>query len=127
MKRETFFVIAAIVTGVFALGFLLVPDAVMSLYGTSLDTLSRFLCRYFANALAAIAVILYLGRNAKTVADFFKAVLTGGLLMCILGVIVSIWDGIAGVHTTFFVWVNVIVYAGLGIGFGYYYFVKKAA
>jgi hypothetical protein len=123
MKRNTFILIAAIIAGLFGLGFLLIPDAVMDLYGTPLDTIARFLCRYFGSALLGVAVIFWTTRNAKSLDDFIQGGLLGGLILTVTGLIVAVWDGIVGVANNF-IWINTVIYGLLAIGFGYYYFKK---
>jgi hypothetical protein len=123
MKRSTFILIAAIISILFGLGFLLVPATVMSLYGSKLDTLGTFIARYFGAALFGVGVIFFASRNATTFEEIAKAGLLGGLVLGVTGLVVAIWDGFAGVSNNF-VWVNTAIYTFITLGFGYFYFKK---
>ncbi len=123
MKRSTFVLIAAILIVVFGLGFLIMPNTVLSVYGSKLDTTGEFVARYFGSALLGLAVTWFTARSAKTIEDTFKGGYLGGLVLGVTGLVVAIWDVFAGTHNSF-VWANVVIYAFFTIGFAYSYFKK---
>jgi hypothetical protein len=115
--------IAGIVALIFGLGFFFIPGQVLSLYGDKPDVLAQFLARYFGSALLGVGVLLLAVRKSKTREDAIKGGTLGLLVLSIAGLIVSIWDMIAGVSNDL-LWLNIVVYGLLGIGFGYFYFKK---
>ncbi len=123
MKRNVFMLIAAIVALIFGLGFFFIPSQTLSLYGDKPDVLAQFLARYFGSALLGVGVLMLAVRKSKTREDAIKGGTLGLLVLSIAGLIVSIWDMIAGVSNDF-LWVNIVVYGLLSIGFGYFYFKK---
>ncbi len=92
-------------------------------YGSTLDTTGAFMARYFGSALPGPGAIYSMGRGAKTAEEFLEAGLLGGAAVGITGLIVSIWDVIAGTHNAL-VWLNVLLYGFFTVGFGYFYFKK---
>jgi hypothetical protein len=125
MKLNFFITIAAIIGFIFGLGFLLIPDFVMGLYGDTLDPHFRFVCRYFGDALLGLAVTWWAARNTESLEAIVKAGLLGGLVFSVLGFVVSLWNALSGIDNNF-VWINPIIFAFLTAGFARFYF-KKAA
>jgi len=120
MKLNTLFIITAIITFVFGLGFIVAPQASISLYGSTLEGVGVFIARYFGAALLGYAFLAWLNRNTSsrgTQAGFFAAM--------VLGFVVALYDGIAGTHNAL-VWLNVVIYGLLSVGFGYFSFMKAA-
>lgn len=123
MKRNVFMLIAGIIALIFGLGFLLIPDKVLALYGSKADTLALFMSRYFGSALLGVGVLLLAVRAGKTREDAILGGTLGLLTLTLTGLIVAIWDLIAGVSNNL-VWLNIAVYGLLTIGFAYFYFKK---
>ncbi len=123
MKLSTFVLIVALLAFMFGLGFLVIPNVAIIPYGSTLDLVGSFMARYFGAVLVGVGVIFFTSRNAKTFEALQKCGILGGLVLGVAGLIVSIWDAIAGAHSAF-IWVNVVIYAVLTLGFGYYYFKK---
>ena len=118
MKLNTLYVITAIVAFVFGIGFILVPVASFGLYGNTLAGPAIFLGRYFGAALLGYAFLAWLNRNSAE-----KGVSAGFFAAMVLGFVVSIYDAIAGTHNGL-VWLNVVIYLLLALGFGYFSFMK---
>ena len=123
MKRSTFILIVAIIGLLFGLGFLVVPNMVMSLYGSKLDLTGEFVGRYFGSALLGLGVIFFTGRKANTLEEIVKSGLLGGFVLGVTGLIVAVWDGIAGTSNAF-IWIDTVIYLFFTVGFGYFYFKK---
>ncbi len=122
MKLNVFMTISAVVALLFGLGFILVPAAALQPYGTSTDTTGLFLARYLGASLLGIAFIIWLTRNAPA-SDTRKALLAGLFATMVLGFMVALYDKFAGTGNAL-IWLNVAVYLLLGVGFGYFTFVK---
>jgi len=125
MKIKLFILIAGILGVIWGVGFLLVPVFALQAYGIDLsqDITGQFLCRYLGSAFLALSVTWLMARSAKTEDALNKAGLLGGLVLGVTGLIVAIWDGVAGVANNF-IWINSVIYLFLAIGFGYFYFKK---
>ena len=118
MKLNTVYIITAIVAFVFGIGFILLPVATFGLYGNTLEGQAIFLGRYFGAALLGYAFLAWLNRNSDS-----KSVTAGFFAAMVLGFVVSIYDAIAGTHNAM-VWLNVVIYLLLALGFGYFSFMK---
>ena len=119
MKLNAFMTITALVALIFGLGFILVPDFTIGLYGNTLGEVGVFVARYFGAALLGYAFLAWYNRNAAS-----KGVLGGFFAAMVLGLAVSLYDAFAGVHNTL-VWLNVAVYFLLAVGFGNFTFMKS--
>ncbi len=120
MKISSFMTITAVIAFVFGLGFILAPSASLGLYGNTLDTVGEFLTRYLGAALLGYAFLAWFNRNAPA-----KGVVTGFFAAMVLGLLVSLWDTFAGEHNAL-VWLNVVIYLLLSVGFGYFAFMKSS-
>jgi hypothetical protein len=122
MKLNTFMTITAIVAIIFGLGFILVPEPSLKPYGTTTDLTGLFLGRYFGASLIGIAFITWLTRNAPASATR-KGLLAGLFVTMVLGFVVALYDKFAGAGNAL-IWLNVAIYFLLGVGFGYFAFMK---
>jgi hypothetical protein len=120
---KTILLIGAVIGLIFGLGFILIPSTALSLYGIDLsqNIVGQFLCRYLGSALLGVSVTWFMFRGAKSQGEMTRGVVVGALVLAVTGLIVAIWDGIAGVASAV-VWINTVIYAFLTIGFGYFYF-----
>ncbi len=122
MKLNTFMIIAAIVALIFGVGFIVAPASSLQLYGTSTDLTGEFLGRYLGASLVGLAFVIWLTRNAQP-SDTRKGLLTGLFVTMVLGFLVALYDKFAGSGNAL-VWLNVLLYLLLAIGFGYFAFMK---
>jgi len=123
MKRNEFVLIAGIVALFFGLAFLVIPVQTLALYGVRPDILAEFMSRYFGSALTGIGILLLAVRKVETREGMVRGGALGMLALCVTGLIVSIWDLVAGISGNF-LWVNIIVYGLLGVGFAFLLFKK---
>lgn len=119
MKLYTLMIITAVIAFIFGLGFILVPVSVVGLYGNTLEGVGVFIARYLGAALLGLSFLAWSTRKETD-----REVQVGFFFAMVLGLIVSLYDAIAGTHNIL-VWLNVLIYLLLGLGFGYYAFVKK--
>jgi hypothetical protein len=122
MKRSTFMVIAAVLAVVFGLGFILAPAWTLSSYGITLEVPGQWVGRYFGSALIGIAVLTWLARNLEP-GEGLRTVVLGNLVLAVLGLVVAVLDAISGVGNAL-LWLNVVIYLFLTVGFGYFQFVE---
>jgi hypothetical protein len=119
MKLNTLMVITAVVAFLFGLGFILAPAWSLSTYGVSTDVTGTFMSRYFGAALIGYAFIAWLTRNTAS-----KGLQSGFFVAMVLGFAVALYDAFAGVSNAL-VWLNVVIYFLLAVGFGYFAFMKS--
>jgi hypothetical protein len=122
MKLNIFMMIAAVVALVFGLGFIVLPASSLQLYGTSTNLTGEFLARYLGAALIGLAFVIWLTRNAAP-SETRKGLLTGLFVTMVLGFVVALYDKFAGTGNAL-IWLNVVIYLLLAIGFGYFAFMK---
>jgi hypothetical protein len=119
MKLNTLMIITAIVSLIFGLGFIIAPAWSLQPYGTTTDVTGLFLGRYFGAALLGYAFLAWLNRNTAS-----KGVQQGFFVAMVLGFVVALYDKFAGSGNAL-IWLNVVIYLLLAIGFGYFAFMKK--
>ncbi len=122
MKLSTLFIITAVVALIFGVAFIVVPNSAMGLYGISLDLGAQFLGRYLGSAFLGFAALAWLTRNAET-SQARRAVVVSFFVATVLGLVVALYDKFAGAGNAL-VWLNVVVYLLLALGFGYFTFMK---
>jgi preprotein translocase subunit SecY len=123
MKLRTFLLIAGILTMVFGLAFLLFPSLTMSLYGNKLDVSGQFLTRYWGSSFLGLGVMCWFGRYCQVNEKGMHAILLGGIVTTLTGLLVSVFGAFFGVANSA-IWTTVALYFLMLIGFGYFYFKK---
>jgi len=123
MTRKAFFTISAIALFIFGLMALLIPVQYIGAYGSSLDTVGAFVCRYWGSAFLGMAVILWFAREGEAF-KLIRGILLGGLVTTATGFLVALADAIWGDHNVM-IWTSVILYAAFAIGFLYYLLKKE--
>jgi hypothetical protein len=119
MKLNTLMMITALVALIFGLGFILAPVATIALYNNTLEGVGVFVGRYLGAALLGYAFVAWLNRNTAS-----RGLQAGFFAAMVLGLVVSLYDAFAGTHNAL-VWLNVVIYLLLALGFGYFVFMKK--
>lgn len=121
MKVTTFLVIKAIVSLAFGIALAVVPVALMSLYGVTLDPAGAFMARFIGACLIGIGLICWLGRS---VADDARRGITLALFIGdTVGFIVALVGQLSGLMNALG-WVIVAIWLLLALGNGYCRFLK---
>lgn len=115
MRPSTVFLTGSALAIVFGLGFLLVPTAILPLYGVATDPSTVLMARYFAAALLHLGLLVYLLRNAMDPTVVRTMALTG-VLGSLVGAAVSVGAVMAGTVNGLG-WSTVAIYAVLMIGY----------
>ena len=111
---NTLFLVATIVEGIFAIGFIFVPDLVLAPNGVTLDATSRSFVRLFGSALLTFPVLLSYARASADLALKRVAVRTLFVYYLVSTVLIVIaqlgglmnasgW-AIVGLHVAFTIW-----------------------
>jgi len=122
---KTLLIISAVIGAVFALGFFLVPEQVLSVYNPAYEEnlTVEFAYRYFGAALFSLAVVQFFARNAPQASEALRAVLYGSFTFNAAGLVVSLlWLSQGGVPS---IWFNVALGVIFTLAFGYFAFVRK--
>jgi hypothetical protein len=122
MKLSTLFIIAAVISFLYGLAFMIVPANTMALYGVSLSVGGLFIVRYLGATFIGLAVLAWLARNARP-SEARAAIVLALFTTTALGFVVALYDKFAGVGNAL-VWSSVVIYLLLAIGFGYFSFMR---
>ena len=76
MKLNTFMAIVAVMAGLFGLGFVFIPEQVLSFYGAAPDAGVNYMAQLLGAALLGFAVILWLCKDAED-SPVLQAILLG--------------------------------------------------
>jgi len=122
---KIFMVIYAILSGVFGLGFVLVPGILFPIYGVEPNASLRFIGQLFGAVLISLAFLSWLVRNLGDSVNR-RAILYALFAGETLGFIIALIGQINGV-LNIFGWLIVAVYLFLAVGLAYFLFVKPAS
>lgn len=122
MKISTFLVIKAVVCFIFAIGYLLLPVTVGSMYGINLDLDGILMSRFFAALLVGIGLILWLLKDAEW--NLLKVITLSLFVADTLGFVIALVAQLSGVMNGLG-WIIVIIWLLLAAGLGYLRFVKQ--
>ncbi len=123
MKLRTMFIIGAVVSLVYAVGLLLVPGTMNSMYGMTSTDATRLLAQFFGVGLLTLGLIDWLakdftGANARPL-------LVAGLVGNAAGVIVSLLGIMSGAMNSLG-WSAVLIYLLIGLGWAYFLFMAPS-
>ncbi len=125
MKLRTLMVSNAVLALLFALGFLLAPERMLSAYGATGDAELVQIARFFGSAMLGYALLTWLARNVEEPIAR-RAILVSLFLSFSIGFIVAVQGQVSGVVNSLG-WFTVGLYLFFGLGYGYFHFVKKGA
>jgi len=122
MSHKLMFVVTAVVSLVFGLAFLIVPDMTFKQFGVDTYAATVLTGRFYGTALVALGLVLWF---AKDIQD--AAAQTGlGIALLIsmaLGLIVNIMGIASGIIRTNG-WITIIIYVLLALGYAFLIFLK---
>jgi len=115
MRPNTLFLIAGVLALAFGLGFLLVPAAVLPVYGASTEPATVLMSRFFAVALVQLGLTLYFLREVRDAATV-RAVALAGVVGSVCGALVALMGTLNHV-TNGMGWSTVVIYLFLLFGY----------
>ena len=122
MKLNVLLVIAAVIAGVFGVGFVVASGPLLSVYGVTLDKAGTLVAQLFGASLIGVAVLNWLARNV-TDPGARRAVIFANLAQDVVGFVVILLGQLAGIPNALG-WSNVAIYLLLALGFGYIQFMQ---
>jgi len=124
MQQSPFFMIVAIVSLMFGVAFLLIPDQLATWYGAAIDDNSRHLGRLFGSALVGLAIIYFMARDLDA-SPTLTGLLWAGLIVGVIELVLNIMATTSGLVNALG-WVTVLIDVLLAVGFAYLLLVKPA-
>ncbi len=121
---KSFFTIAAFLTLVLGIGWLVFPEVMFSRWGASPDAIATYMGRRYGALLLGYTVILWHSRSASPSAAL-HAILAGGAVVTVMIAILSI-VGALTVAATPGMWITATVEALLAAGFLYHFVASPA-
>ena len=118
MTNKNFLTFASVVAFLYALGFLLMPAQLLSIYNVTLNEAGIVICRLFAAALLGYGVLNWSARGFGE--SETRAVLTANLVSDVAGFVCALMGQLSGtVGVNSLGWSTVVVYLILATGFAY--------
>ena len=126
MNLNKLFMVNVGVAGVFGLGFVFAPEAMLEPYGIAAETISAsvMMSRLLGAANIGYAILFWFMMNAptsETKIEVAKAISLGFGVGCLVSIVVQMSGEIGPLG-----WSTVALYAIFSVGYGYFGFVKGA-
>jgi len=125
MTLKTLMTIKAAIVVVFGIGFVLIPETIMSYYDVRLNPGGAVMTQYFGAAFILLGIILWFARNASRSDVALKAIILAVVVGDVIGFIVALMAQLDGVMNGLG-WTSVALYLIFALGFGYFQFIKPA-
>ena len=116
-------IINAIFALLFGLGFLLVPESLLSAYGATTDAELVQMARFFGSAMLGYALLTWLARRTKE-SEAQRAIILSLMLSFAVGFVVALQGQLSGVVNPLG-WFTVALYLFFVLGYGYFQFVRE--
>lgn len=115
MRLNTLLLIAGLLAYVFGLGFLLVPGAVLPVYGLETSPATLLMSRFFGVALVNVGLVVYLLRDVREAAAQ-RGLALAGVVGSAAGVAVALMGQLNGLVNSMG-WSTVAIYGLLLLGY----------
>ncbi len=126
MKLKYWMAAKAIVEVIFGIGFVLLPVALGSLFGMTLDPGGALMARLFGTAFIFGSIVLWLARNLTASDVGARAIIIGVFVSNTIGFIVTLIASLSGVWNALG-WLPVALYLVFGLAFAYFLFFKQTS
>ena len=126
MNLNKLFMVNIGVAGLFGLGFIFAPEAMLAPYGIAAETISAsvMMSRLFGGSNLGFAILFWFMMNApasETKIEVAKAICIGFVVSCLVSIVVQMSGEIGPLG-----WSTVALYAIFSAAYGYFGFVKGA-
>jgi hypothetical protein len=125
MKLKALFVITAVISILFGIGFYLLPAQVVSTFGVTADEGMQHMTRNFGSAVVAIGAMCWAAREA-TDSKARRAIILANFIYFTLGSISILLFQLTGIPNING-WVTFAFHVPLALAFGYFLFAKPAS
>jgi hypothetical protein len=123
MNLRTFLTISAVIALVYAVGMILVPGTMASLYGLDGSGGVRLVAQFFGVGLLTLGIINWLARDLK--GESVRPVIIGSLIGDIIGTLIGLIGTLNGTLGPMG-WSTVIIYLLLALGYAYFQFLRPS-
>jgi hypothetical protein len=123
MKLSSFLVVKAIISLAFGIGFAVIPAAVWSIYGVTLDPAGILMTRFLAACLIGIGLICWFTQSADS--NTLKSITLSLCIADTIGFIVALFGQLSGIMNTLG-WIIVAIWLLLALGLAYFRFLKPS-
>lgn len=125
MTYRTVLTVAAVLSVLFGIGFMLLPGPLTALYDVQLDDPGRFVGQLYGVTLFGFGLLNWLAREFRE-GSSQRAVLTANFVSASLGFLVSLMGQLGGVPgVNALGWSTVLLYLLLALAFGYLRFLRQ--
>jgi len=124
MKLGNLFTVNAVIAGLFGLGFIFAPAAVLVRYGVSADAGMAFVAQLFGSALIGFAILTWSARSAGD-SDARRAIVLAIFVSNAVGFVLSLMAQLKGLVNSLG-WSTVAIYLVLALAFAYFLFAKPS-
>ena len=122
MKLNNLLVVAAVISAVFGVAFVVASGPLLAVYGITLDKAGTLVAQLFGALLIGLAVLNWFARNV-TDPQARQAVVFGNLTGDVVGFVVILIGQLAGIANAIG-WSSVAIYLLLALGFAYVQFMQ---
>lgn len=122
MRLNNLLVVAAVISAVFGVAFVVASGPLVALYGVTLDKGGTLVAQLFGALLIGLAVLNWFARNV-TDPEARQAVVFGNLTGDVVGFVVILIGQLAGIANALG-WSSVAIYLLLALGFAYVQFMQ---
>lgn len=126
MKLNQLMIFKSLITFIFGVTFVLVPNAGMGLYGVTLEPAGVMMGQLFGAVFLILSITLWFARNAPFSEVSLQAFLLAIVIGDAIGFVVALLAQFSGLMNAFG-WLNVALWLVFTLGFLYFRFIKKAA
>jgi hypothetical protein len=122
MNTRTVLTAAAVVALVFALGLLLMPTFMGTLYGLGASPVQELIARFFGATLLGVGLINWFAKDMDYAT--LRPVILGNLIGNAVGLIVALMGTLGGVMNSVG-WLSIAIYLLFTLAFGYFQFLGQ--
>jgi hypothetical protein len=125
IKHKKLFIAGAIILFLYGLLWFVIPSIGLNLHGhdTTATDLASVIARYWGSAFLGFGVILWLARKGDDASYGVRAIIWGGLVLCITGLVAAIIDKLVASPNAL-IWLSIVLYAFFSVWFAILAFQK---
>ena len=122
MNYRILFLINAFIAVLLGLGFLIVPDRILSQFGVDEYAATKLLSQFFGTAMLGLGLLLWFAKDVND-ATLQKGMGIALLVGAAAGLVITVLGATSGVLRANW-WIAMVVYAILGFAYAYLVFLK---
>lgn len=125
MTYKNALTVAAVLSFLFGLGFMLMPGQVITFYGVEVNDVGRYIAQLYGATLLGFGLLNWFARDFEG-GSVQRAVLLANAVTAVLGFLFSLFGQLGGVQgVNALGWSTVLIYLVLALWFGYLRFMRQ--